>query len=295
MLQLHNILSGVWCLDTAKSLDYLPLISSFIKGEPVGKRLEPESQQQSYETRVKAHTAPIIAAGNKGYNVGFSWSEWYPEEIEDDSVAIIRITGAITKYASCENYGIQNYASLMHRCYANDKIKGIILVLDTPGGEARAMVDMIDALNSRNKPITAFVSDGCFSAGMGIATQCDAIVMNNEFARCGSIGTMMTIMDQRGYFEKQGINLIDLYATASKDKNQDYRDILDGKTDAAVARLDQLNGYLLKSVKKGRGERLTADKSEWGTGKTFSAKEALEMGLIDQINPLQKVIDYFVF
>lgn len=294
MLQLHNILSGVWCLDTAKSLDYLPLISSFIKGESAGKRLEAESQHQSYEAREKAHTAPIVTNENKGYNVGFSWSEWYPEEIEVESVAIIRITGAITKYASCENYGIQNYAGLLHRCYANENIKGIVLVLDTPGGEARAMVDMVDAISGRNKGVIAYVSDGCFSAGMGIATSCDAIVMNNEFARVGSIGTMMTLMDQRGYFEKQGINLIELYATASKDKNQDYRDILDGKTEAAVARLDHYNKYFLKSVSKGRGDRLTADKSEWGTGKTFTAKEALELGLADKIDTLQNVIDYFV-
>lgn len=294
MLQLHNILSGVWCLDSEKSLNYLPLISSFIKGETVGERMSIDTSHQSWEVRSKVLVAPITAASNKGYKVGYGYGEWYPEEITDDAIAIISITGAITKYASCENYGIQNYAALLERCYTNQNIKGIILVLDTPGGEARAMITMADAINARNKPVTAFVSDGCFSAGMGIATQCDAIILNNEFARIGSIGTMMTIMDQRKYFEKEGINLIELYATASKDKNQEYRDILDGKTEAAVARLDHLNNYFLKAVQKGRGERLTVGKEEWGTGKTFSAKEAVAMGLADEIDTLQHVIDYFV-
>lgn len=296
MLHIHNLLTGIFLIDSISSLDYLPLIASFLKGENQGSRLIPESRQfQDGQTRYEAHIAPLYSAeGNKGYNVGFSWSDWYPEEIKEESVAIITITGVITKYSSCENYGMQNYVSLLNRCYANDKIKGIIISLDTPGGETRAMTQMIDTIEGRNKPVVAYVSDGCYSAGVGIASACDAIFANNEFAGYGSIGTMQTLINKQKYFEKEGIDIIELYASASKDKNQEFRDIIEGKTENAIKRLDAVNTYFLDSVQKGRGERLTADRAEWGTGKTWPAPDALKMGLIDGIDTLRNVIDSFI-
>ena len=295
MLQLHYLLSNVWAFDPDTSLSYLPVVAAFLKGESGGREPLRIDSRQSYETRVKSLTAPIAEGANKAHNVGFGYGEWYPEEIEEDAVAVMRLTGAITKYTSCENYGQERFNSMLSRCYANEKIKGIVMVLDTPGGETRAMVSTISTLQARNKPVIAFVSDGCYSAGMGIAAQCDAIIANNEFARVGSIGTMLTLMDKKKYFEEQGINIIELYASASTEKNKDYRDIVAGKTKEAIAILDTINESFLSAVESGRSERLTADRTQWGTGRTFSTQEALSMGLIDGIDTLPNVIDYIHF
>ena len=91
-----------------------------------------------------------------------------------------------------------------------------------------------EAINSRNKPVVAFCNDFVASAAYGIASCCDKIVANSNVCRIGSVGTYMTIVDTSEYYAKMGIKLIDIYASKSTDKNQEFQKALQGETGKMV-------------------------------------------------------------
>ena len=291
MLQLHNILTGIWCIDDSACAEYIPFVTSYLKGLSVNSRLHIDNPEGKLEADVK--DIPFLTQENTGYKVGLGYYDLKPESLTKPGIALINLSGVMTKYASCDNLGMNYYSTLIERCFNAPNIKGIILIVDSPGGEARSMVSFSETLSKRNKPVFGYVSDMACSAAMGIMTQCDLIIANNRFATVGSIGTMATLIDKRKHFEKEGISLIELYATASTEKNKDFRDALDGKTEAVVAKLDSMNEWFLAAVKDGRGERLKND--TWNTGRTFTAPEAVAIGLIDGIDTLENVLDYFVY
>ena len=95
------------------------------------------------------------------------------------------------------------------------------------------------------------------------------------------------------HFEMLGINIKEFYATESKDKNKDTRDALNGKPEALIESLDVFTDNFLNSIQQNRGDKLTADRSEWGTGLVWYADKALDLGLIDGIDTFENFLNYF--
>ncbi len=283
MLYLHHIFNGIWMIESDFAANYLPVIANYIQGKPV---ILPEEQKQNT-------LFSFVTPQSKGYVV----SRYYdstPEEAPENSVAILNIRGAVTKHNQfCGPTGMVTQANLLDRCYANDNIKGIVCLTESGGGEAYAMRIFNEAISRKNKPVVGFVDDLSASAAYGIISGCDRIVANSKLARIGSIGTYQTIADHTEYFKKQGINLIEIYATESKDKNGDFYEALKGNLEPLRKTVDVFNNAFLSQIESNRGEKLTSDRKEWGTGKVFFAEEAKNLGLIDDIDTFENVLNYF--
>ena len=184
-------------------------------------------------------------------------------------------------------------ANILARCDASSNIKGVVLKQETGGGEGGAMRLFHEAVSKFSKPIIGFVDDTSCSAGMGNLAACDMIVANSKLARVGSIGTYLTIADFSKQFEKMGINLIEVYADASKDKNSEYYEALKGNTEPLKQIVNVYNDAFLELIETSRDGKLTADRKEWGTGKVYFAHEAQKLGLIDGIDSFDNVLNYF--
>ena len=209
-------------------------------------------------------------------------------------VALMRIAGSITKHdQDCGPAGMATKADLLRRCYANDHIKAVVLVIESGGGEVGAVRIMDEAVAGRNKPVGAFIDDYAYSAAYGIATACDLVVAGSAQARTGSIGTYLTIADYSERYKQMGIKLTDIYASASTDKNREYLEALGGNPEPLRKMVDVYNEHFLSTVEKNRAGKLTAGREVWGTGKEWFAPEAVELGLIDGIDTLDNFINYF--
>ena len=152
---------------------------------------------------------------------------------------------------------------------------------------------MNDTIKERNKPVVAFVEDCACSAAYGIASACDMIIANHKMANVGSIGSLSTILDYRKMLEKDGITEITVYASQSKDKNDWYREALDGNTEKLQKISDKFAEDFIQTIETNRNGKLKTGRAEWGTGKEYFADQALEVGLIDGIDSLENVLNYF--
>ncbi|OJU35384.1 MAG: signal peptidase [Bacteroidales bacterium 45-6] len=290
MLYIHQIVNGIWMMDQAYAMNYLPAVTSFMKGE---NHLLQTSRED--EIRHDKHTGVCFLSLDRKLHPVSDYGGWSsPEQAPVNSIAVIEITGAITKYDQyCGPAGMATKSNLLERCYANDKIEGICLKIDSGGGQGMAMRLLAETISKRNKGVVAFVDDMACSAAYGISAACDKIVANSNMANIGSIGTYCTILDFTAQLKMQGIDLIEVYATDSKDKNNIFREALKGNKEPLQAYVDTFNETFLQHIESSRSDLLKSDRKVWGTGKEFFGDKALEIGLIDAIDSFSNILYHF--
>lgn len=290
MLFLHQIFNSVWMIDTDYAANYIPLVTAYLNGSSIIKQSSPATSG-----KYNANNGVVFATPKNGiYQISDAGRYSSPEKAPEDSIAIITISGAITKHdQDCGPSGMQTKANLLERCYANDNIEGIVARVSSGGGEGNAMRLFNETVAKRNKAVVGFIDDYACSAAYGIISGADMIIANSNEARIGSIGTYLTILDYSKQLEMQGINVIEVYASASTDKNREYFEALKGNTDPLKEIADRYNEGFISQIEKQRGEYLQSDRKIWGTGKVFFADKALEIGLINAIDSFDNILYYF--
>lgn len=290
MLFLHRISNAVWFMEESFAQNYLPLVASWIKD--AATPIHVKNTQRN-------NLGIFTVAGDKSevsfFNVNGKYSALdFIQAAPENSVIILTLTDAITKHDQfCGPYGMQTYSQLLKAAYANDNVKGVALLIESGGGEGGAMRLLVGTINERNKPVLAFIDDFAASAAYGIASACDVVTANSKTARVGSVGVYLTLADYTEYFQKQGINILEIYAPQSKDKNKDYKDAISGDTKSLEEIARVYCDDFIESIEKNRGDKLTGKREEWATGKMFFADEAQRIGLIDNIDTFDNFLNYF--
>ncbi|MDR1436827.1 MAG: S49 family peptidase [Candidatus Symbiothrix sp.] len=290
MLFLHGILNSIWMIEESYASNYLPLVANFLEGKPVAVK-----SSGMEERKLTAQNGVLFADFKNGsYFISDYGGYSSPEMAPENSVAIISIEGAITKHdQDCGPAGMRTKAGLLNRCYGNPRIQGIVLRIDSGGGEGRAMQLLTDVISKRNKGVVAFVEDCACSAAYGIAAACDTVTLNSQTAMIGSIGTYMTVADYAEFWKMRGINLIEIYASKSTDKNREFYEAIKGNREPLLKICDTFNEQFIASIARYREGKISEDQSAWSTGKIFFADEAIKLGLADSVDSLENVINYF--
>lgn len=279
-------------MEESFALNYLPLIASSL----LDSNLQFTRPRNALEEREITQDNGVQFASilNGAYVISEYGGYRSPEEAPKNSVAIINIIGSITKYdQECGPSGMVTKSALLSRCFVEENIKAIVLNIDSGGGEGMACRLMQETINLRNKPVIGFCNDFVGSAAYGIASCCDKVVANSDVCRVGSIGTYMTVLDMRKRLENMGIKLIEVYASKSTKKNQVFYKAINGDTGPLTELCDKYNDSFIESINKARSGVISSDQNIWATGEMFFAQDALNLGLIDDIDSFNNVINYF--
>lgn len=214
------------------------------------------------------------------------------------SIQVISITGPIAKYDFCYNPGSQSLQQAVRAANADDTVSGILLVIDSPGGQVDGTENLATEIKNSQKPVIAFVDGLCCSAAYWIGSSAAEIIVdgaNNGFnATIGSIGTMCAWKDTSKQEEMQGVKTHVVYADESVDKNKMMEADEEGNFPAIKEQLNNLNGTFLTAVKNNRHGKLST-KENVLTGKTYNGKEAIKHGLADRIGNFQTAVSRTYF
>lgn len=212
----------------------------------------------------------------------------------ENSVLVVDIKGAIFKEGFCGSAGSLDYARIINDAYANDKIIGIVCLIDSPGGQLSGTPTLYDAIRNPQKPTVSVVNEGVMaSAAYWLACGSDYIMATQKTDMIGSIGVMVRMRDSTEADAKEGYKTITVYSTRSPQKNKPYRDALAGDTAALEAELDQAADLFREAVETGRGDKLKpAKKGETDVfeGGMLYAGKAIERGLIDGYGDLNAAV-----
>ncbi|MGB4775711.1 MAG: S49 family peptidase [Daejeonella sp.] len=279
------ILRGQWMIEATFVHTHLPLIHGIITGKASGAEFFNGSGE--FEQPFAIKDGVKVDAYVQDRDTGrFIFNE---ANFPEGCAAVIPIIGPILKYdGSCGEAGSVKRSSWIHDFKQSNKVTGFVFYIDSPGGQADGTPQFSDLIRFIDKPKIAYVDGGAHSAGYWLASACDEIILSHEFTSVGSIGAYTTILDYRGYLEKQGYKVHEIYPDESSDKNIAYRNVLNNEYALAKQSIADLAKYFIKSVAINRGKKLTND--TWNTGKDFSANEAIEIGLADRIASFEDAI-----
>ncbi len=284
------IRKGKWLIDQSWAQAHADLIMRTMKGESVewgysAEKLDAKDARDAVPQRIKmmSDESEIFKASP------YMTADRFPK----NSIVMIDIIGPVLKYGDVCTYGSVDYNNLVAK-FANSKnIAGIILNVDSPGGQADGTAMLANTIRqaSKIKPVVGVVQDGiAASAAMWIIAACQEVYCTEATDQVGSIGAYTTIYDLDKYYEAQGLSIHTIYAPQSTDKNKDYRDALKGDYALVQADLKFLVNDFIKDITAFRGQRLKTDKEDPFTGKMYKAGEAFRIGLTDGTKSLEQVV-----
>lgn len=212
------------------------------------------------------------------------------------SIALVRLQGMLMKGRSSMGGTSTIEARREIRNAASDpSVSAILLAIDSPGGTVAGTSDLADEIRSagKAKPVWAHIDDLGASAAYWAASQAERITANSPTALVGSIGTVQVVYDQSQLYEREGVKTF-LFATGPlKGLGAPGTKITEEQAAHLQSVIESIQASFDAGVRKGRN--LTA--AELGTvrhGGVFTATEALNVKLIDAIQPLSKSINDLV-
>ena len=184
---------------------------------------------------------------------------------------------------------------------AEDKmVKGIILRLDTPGGEVTAS-DIIyhEILNFKQRtgiPVVALMMGLAASGGYYIASACDYL-MAHPSTLTGSIGVISLFPNLEGLFEKVGVQVQVIKSGELKDSGSVFRQMKPEERDVFQKIIEEYHQNFQDVVYEARKDHLSMEELEKITdGRVMTASQALEARLIDEIGyfdlALKTILDF---
>ena len=280
------IFNSAWFLDNNSVQGFLPLIKNIYKGE---------IPNLDYSEERTKHRAYVISSD---LSQAFGDEKTSPKKASKaNSIAVIPIMGVITLHdQACGPEGMLTKAQYLKDAGQNQSVDSVILCIDSPGGEAHAMFSLSNAIadfkKNYDKPIIAHVGAMAASAAYGIAACCDKIICSDSHSVVGSIGTYITVIDQKKSLEAEGIFINEIYAEDSTNKNIEWREAISGNEKPMKNMLKAYNDRFISIVKNGRPEAKKTDKGDPFTGATIFAADAIDMNLIDDIGNITVAIKH---
>lgn len=208
-----------------------------------------------------------------------------------DSVAVLHIEGTISGSSSSSVfspalYDQQFLISTVRNLAQDDSNKGIMLYIDTPGGEVYATdelyLELMDYKAATKRPVYAYCAGMAASGGYYLACAADEILMNRNCIT-GSIGvTAGTFIDLSGFLAEHGIKTTSVYVGDNKTMGSYYEEFTPEQKEIYTEILQETYDQFVDIVVEGRD--LDRDAVETlADGRIYSPKQAVKNGLVDEI------------
>jgi protease IV len=219
-------------------------------------------------------------------------------------ILVVPVEGVISSDGfDASGYNLVEYITdQLELAERDDRVKAVVLKVNSPGGEVLASDDIYNALvdfqKKTSKPVVASMGSLAASGGYYVSAPCQWIVAN-ELTITGSIGVIIQTFNFRGLMDKVGVRP-EVY------KSGKFKDMLSGMkreneiTDEERAMVQDMVNQTFEKFKevvakgrkaansaneseKDKGRKLKDDWADLADGRVLSGKEAFEAGLVDEL------------
>ena len=218
-------------------------------------------------------------------NLGGSYQFNPPSE---DYIAIVRVEGTIREQSgsstleASSGYQHDSTMNYIDELMDDSNNKGILLYVDSPGGTVYESEELYQKLKeykeTTKRPIWDYMAHYAASGGYMVSMASDKIYANSN-TTTGSIGVIMSGYDMSGLYKKLGIR----YVSITSGKNKDSSKFTDEQIAIYQDQINEAYEKFVNIVADGR-DMSVEDVKKLADGRTYTAKQAKNNGLIDEIS-----------
>ncbi|MBC8051742.1 MAG: signal peptide peptidase SppA [Sphingobacteriaceae bacterium] len=210
----------------------------------------------------------------------------------NNRIAIVYATGEIIGgEGSDETMGSERISKAIRKARTDDKVKALVLRINSPGGSALAS-DVIwreVVLTKKVKPVVVSMGDVAASGGYYIACGANLIYAQPNTIT-GSIGVFGIIPNMQKFFSnKLGITFDRVKTAEFADLGSVSRPLTAGERFIIQNEVNRIYNTFTKRVADGR-KKNQAYVNEIGQGRVWSGTEALENGLVDKLGNINDAV-----
>lgn len=213
--------------------------------------------------------------------------------VSSNEIAVIVADGTIMPGNDDQGViGGHAFAAEIRKARENDKVKAIVIRINSPGGSfvASDMMWREIELAKEEKPVIASMSDYAASGGYYIAMGCDTIVAQPHTIT-GSIGIFSVLFDASGLLSnKLGITFDEVKTGEYGDMVTISRPLTEGEKDVWQKRTEEIYETFTGKAAAGRKMSLE-DLKKIASGRVWTGVQAKERGLVDVLGNFNDAID----
>jgi protease-4 len=210
-------------------------------------------------------------------------------------IAVIAGDGEILSAGATQNFSEAGMtgtgmAKVLKRVSDDASIKGVILRVDSPGGDAIASAEILHAAEmlSAKKPTLISMSDYAASGGYMMSMTGDHILAYSN-TLTGSIGVFFGKLTLRGLYDKIGLNKYLLKRGKWSSIDSDYTPLSPEERARLHVELEAYYKGFVERVAKGR-KRDYATIEPLAQGRVWLGAQAVKNGIIDEIGGFDRAI-----
>ncbi len=206
-----------------------------------------------------------------------------------EGVAVLPVSGTMVhKYGHLKPYsGMTGYDGIIARMAGaiNDpEVKGILLDMDTPGGEVAGCFDAAATIRNMakegGKPLWVIADDMACSAGMAIASAADRRLITQS-AVMGSVGVVMAHTSVAKKLKEDGIAVTLIHSGSHKVEGNPYEDLSADALASFQAKTDKLRDDFAVLIASNTG--LSKEAVLATEAAVYRGQEAIDIGFADEL------------
>ena len=302
--QIHTLLSDIWSTlreEISISRDLLPetldgIVSSnkiAISEDAVSSKLiDGLAYEDVFDEKIKTRLGLDIDEKLKKVSINSvnSTKESYDASIKD-RIAVVFAKGPILYGEGSESIIAQGiFVKTLEELSKDDWIKAVVLRVDSPGGSAltsELIWRTIEKLK-KSKPVIVSMGNVAASGGYYIAAGADHIFAD-PLSITGSIGVFATLPNVKGFLDDIGIQAQSVETHPNALGYSPFQTLNKSYEQQMISGIENIYDIFKERVIQGR--ELSPEAVEnLAQGRVWSGKQALKLGLIDDLGDLQDAI-----
>ncbi len=219
-----------------------------------------------------------------GFIISFLFNN---QDNEKDLIAVLYLKGMIINEEETQGVIDSKYViQTLDRIKEKKSYKGILLVIDSPGGVAAPSLEISYKIKriSKEKPVVAYIENLGASGAYYIASSSNYIIANPQ-AIVGSIGVIITIPQIYKALDKLGISMVSIKSGKYKDSLSPFKEIDNEQKKYVQDLVMEYYKQFVKDVSQNRNIAVS-ELYKVADGRVFSPFTAKNYKLIDDIGTI---------
>ena len=204
-----------------------------------------------------------------------------------NGIAVLPVTGTLVhRLGGMRPFsgmtGYDGIVACLQQAMADSQVRGILLDIDSPGGQAAGAFDCADMIYRlrQQKPVWALCNDTACSAAMLLASACSRRLVT-QTSRIGSIGVMMSHVSYAGHLAQAGVDITLIYSGAHKVDGNQFEALPAEVRQDMQQRIDAARRMFAEKVAMYTG--LSVDAVTGTEAAVFEGQSGIEAGLADEL------------